>query len=426
MRATDAAGNLSAYSNVASATTAAAARHDAADGADGAGGDGDASSSINLSWTASTDNVAVTGYRVERCQGAGCSNFAQVGTPTATTFADTGLLAGTSYSYRVRATDAAGNLSAYSNMASATTAAAARHDAADGADGAGGDGHGSTGINLSWTASTDNVAVTGYRVERCQGAGCSNFAQVGTPTATTFNDTGLLAGTSYSYRVRATDAAGNLSAYSNVASATTAAAGSALVAAYAFDEGAARRSPTCPGTGITGRLRVRHGPTAGKYGNALVFNGTQRRGHDQRLGIAPLTTAMTLEAWVNPSTGSSAWRDVIYKGNDNYYLEGSSSTAESSAAGGTLPPALADPLWTAALPTNVGRTLRPAYDGAALRLYLNGTLCFEPGDGQARSRRRPIRCRSAATASTGQFFREQSTRFESTTALWRRQRSRRT
>ena len=36
--------------------------------------------------------------------------------------------------------------------------------------------------NLNWTASTDNVGVTGYRVERCQGAGCTNFAQVGTPT----------------------------------------------------------------------------------------------------------------------------------------------------------------------------------------------------------------------------------------------------
>ena len=39
---------------------------------------------------------------------------------------------------------------------------------------------------LAWTAATDNVAVAGYRVERCQGAGCTNFAQVGTPAGTTF------------------------------------------------------------------------------------------------------------------------------------------------------------------------------------------------------------------------------------------------
>src|SRR5437868_12869791 len=45
-------------------------------------------------------------------------------------------------------------------------------------------------INLSWIASTDNVGVTGYRVERCQSAGCSNFAQIAAPLGTTFNDTG--------------------------------------------------------------------------------------------------------------------------------------------------------------------------------------------------------------------------------------------
>ena len=45
----------------------------------------------------------------------------------------------------------------------------------------------STRIDLNWTASTDNVGVSGYRVERCQGAGCTNFAQVGTPTATAYS-----------------------------------------------------------------------------------------------------------------------------------------------------------------------------------------------------------------------------------------------
>jgi hypothetical protein len=61
----------------------------------------------------------------------------------------------------------------------------------------------STQINLAWTASTDDVGVTGYKVARCQGAGCSNFGQIATPTATTFNDSSLAASTSYSYRLRA-------------------------------------------------------------------------------------------------------------------------------------------------------------------------------------------------------------------------------
>jgi chitodextrinase len=178
------------------------------------------STQINLAWGAATDNVGVTGYRVERCAGTGCSTFAQIATPTGTSFADTGLTAGTSYSYRVRATDAAGNLGSYSNVASATTttpdttppsAPAALSATAASA----------TQINLSWTAATDNVGVTGYRVESCQGSGCTTFTQIGTPTGTTFSNTGLTASTSYSYRVRAVDAAGNLGAYSNVASVVT-------------------------------------------------------------------------------------------------------------------------------------------------------------------------------------------------------------
>jgi PKD repeat protein len=80
---------------------------------------------------------------------------------------------------------------------------------------------GSTSVNLTWTASSDNVGVTGYMIERCQGAACSTFAQIATVTARTFGDSGLAAGTSYSYRARATDAAGNLSSYSNIASAAT-------------------------------------------------------------------------------------------------------------------------------------------------------------------------------------------------------------
>jgi chitodextrinase len=78
--------------------------------------------------------------------------------------------------------------------------------------------------NLSWQPSTDTVGVTGYRVERCQGAGCSAFAQVAAPTGTSFTDIGLAAASSYSYRVRASDAAANLSAPSNVADLATAAA----------------------------------------------------------------------------------------------------------------------------------------------------------------------------------------------------------
>jgi hypothetical protein len=75
-------------------------------------------------------------------------------------------------------------------------------------------------VHLSWTASTDNVGVAGYLVER-QDAGSPSFVQVGTSAGTSYNDTTLVAGSAYSYRVRATDAAQNLSQYSGVANAMT-------------------------------------------------------------------------------------------------------------------------------------------------------------------------------------------------------------
>jgi len=78
-------------------------------------------SQINLSWTVSTDAVGVTGYRVERC-GNPCSDFVEIGTPTTPSYADVGLTASTTFGYRVRARDAAGNNSGYSATVNATTA----------------------------------------------------------------------------------------------------------------------------------------------------------------------------------------------------------------------------------------------------------------------------------------------------------------
>ncbi|WP_244208909.1 discoidin domain-containing protein [Paenibacillus ferrarius] len=75
------------------------------------------SSQINLSWGASTDNVGVTSYDIYR-------NGAKVGSSVTTSYADSGLTPATSYSYTVKANDAAGNSSAASNTANATTPSA--------------------------------------------------------------------------------------------------------------------------------------------------------------------------------------------------------------------------------------------------------------------------------------------------------------
>ena len=79
----------------------------------------------------------------------------------------------------------------------------------------------SSQINLTWTAATDNVGVTQYLIERCEGQNCTNFVQVATTAQTNYSDSGLLSRTRYRYRVRARDAANNLGPYSNIAAART-------------------------------------------------------------------------------------------------------------------------------------------------------------------------------------------------------------
>jgi glucose/arabinose dehydrogenase/fibronectin type 3 domain-containing protein len=220
VRAVDSSNNLSDYSNNTTSVTSTIADTTPPSAPSGLTATAVSPTQINLAWTASTDNIGVTGYHIERCQGASCTNWAEVGTSASTSFNNTGLTASTTYRFRVRANDAAGNLSGYSAIVSRATQA---NDTTppSAPTGLAASVIGPTQINLSWTASTDNVGVTGYRVERCAGAGCTNYAQIGAPTGTSYNDTGLTPSTTYQYRVRATDAAGNLGNYSTVVNATT-------------------------------------------------------------------------------------------------------------------------------------------------------------------------------------------------------------
>jgi hypothetical protein len=186
---------------------------------------------IDLSWTGSTDASGINLYRIERCSGVSCVNFSEIATVPGnqTTFQNTGLTASTSYTYRVRAEDnaPAHNLSGYSNPpASATTLAPPDTTPPTDPSGLGATAVSAGEIDLSWTGSTDASGINLYRIERCSGVSCVNFSEIATVPGnqTTFQNTGLTASTSYTYRVRAEDnaPAHNLSGYSNPpASATT-------------------------------------------------------------------------------------------------------------------------------------------------------------------------------------------------------------
>ncbi len=280
---------------------------------------------INLTWTAATDNVGVTGYRVERCQGVACVNFVEVGQPTGTSFGDTGLTSSSTYRYQVRATDAVGNLGPYSAIAGATTQASDTTPPTA-PSGVTATAAGTSQITLGWTAATDNIGVTGYAVERCQGTTCTTFVQIATPTGTTYSDTGLLPASTYRYQVRATDAAGNFSGYSNIASATTAATG--RVAAYAFDAGTGTTTADASGNGLTGTLAGATWTPAGKYGNALAFDGMTSYVDLGNPIPLQLTGSMTWSAWVFATGNPPNDGQIIAKsaGPDGWQLKTSPDT----------------------------------------------------------------------------------------------------
>ena len=127
---------------------------------------------VALTWSASTDNVAVVRYEVHRSSTSGFAASAAnkiADVPSGTTFSDSGRPAGTWF-YRVQAVDAAGNASVASSQASAAVAAATDSVAPTAPSGLTQTVSGSS-VALSWTGSTDNVGVTSYEVHRSATSG---------------------------------------------------------------------------------------------------------------------------------------------------------------------------------------------------------------------------------------------------------------
>ncbi len=191
-------------------------------GADGA--------SVDLAWTKSTDNVAVDSYGIYR-RVAGDPTWVRIasapGTDTTYTDRDPALSPGATYEYTVDAADAANNRSAKATSATVilgtdTVAPSTPTGLSAGTP----DVHVRT-VRVAWTASTDNVAVTGYGVYRRQidpsAATQPAFTKIAdaSGTATSYTDAALPAGT-YEYTVDAADSAGNRSAQPNAAQAVTA------------------------------------------------------------------------------------------------------------------------------------------------------------------------------------------------------------
>lgn len=159
---------------------------------------------VKLVWTDNSSDEA--GFKIERCLGETCSNFAVVKTVGAnvSTFTNTGLTTNAVYRYRVRAYKGT-SYSAYTDVILATTLATPTNLKTAAQSGG--------QVKLSWT--DNNSYETGFRIERCAGSSCTNFVEVATVGANVlvWMDSGLQAGTYYRYQLRAFHEAG-YSAYS--------------------------------------------------------------------------------------------------------------------------------------------------------------------------------------------------------------------
>lgn len=206
VRAKDAAGNVSTSSATLVVNTADT---QAPSTPAGLAAGNVAATSFTLSWSASSDNLAVTAYEVRR-------GTTSLGTTGNLSLAITGLTQGTAYSLTVRARDAADNWSGWSNPLVVTTADT---QAPSVPVGLAASNIGTTNFTLSWSAATDNLGVTGYEVMR-------GTTSLGTTTALSLSVGGLAPSTTYAMTVRARDAADNRSAWSTALNVTTSPPGS--------------------------------------------------------------------------------------------------------------------------------------------------------------------------------------------------------
>lgn len=232
-----------------------------------------------LTWTASTDPAGVTGYDVLN---ASNTVIASVTTNSAVL---TGLTPATEYVLRVRAKDAAGNLSTPSGSVTFTTAAASDTTPPSKPGTPTASTITASSVNLSWATSTDNVGVSGYDVVRING---STETVVASPTTNSATITGLTASTGYTFAVYAKDAAGNRSTRSGTVAVTTAASGTGGTCKITY-------SVNDWGGGFTATIGIANTGTATLSGWSLKFTwpGNQQITNGWAATYAQTGTQMT-------------------------------------------------------------------------------------------------------------------------------------
>ncbi len=268
--------------------------------------------SVKLSWTASSDNVGVDGYKIYK-------NGSYLTSTTGTSYTVTGLNASTSYSFYVVAYDAAGNVSDHSNTVNVTTNSAPDTQAPTAPSSLSSSNITQTSVNLSWTASTDNVGVTEYIIYK-------DGASAGTTSNTYYTVSGLTANTSYSFYVKAKDAAGNISDASNTVNVTTLSGG----VTYCESQGQTV-SDEWIGRVVFGSIDNNSGANGG-YADFTNLSTSVVKGSNQTITIYPAWSGTTY------AEGEAVWIDFNQDGDfeDEGELVASIAASKNSPVSATF------------------------------------------------------------------------------------------
>lgn len=315
-------------------------------------------SSVDLSWNASTDDLGVVGYKVY----TNGSNPVSV-TGTSTTIS--GLTQNTSYTFTVSAYDQVPNESSQSSGLNVTTADGQAPSVPTGLTSS---NVTSSTVDLDWNASSDNVGVSGYKLY----TDGSNPVDVGNVTGVTV--TGLSASTSYAFTVSAYDAASNESSQSSAENVTTSSSGGSVAINEDFTSGAGNFSVEL-GSGTwtaTGGRYVLSNHSGG--GTALLGN------------ISIHDTEVTASVWEVSVIGSvvgttSAWNDFAlvfnYQDSSNYYYAIVNETNDTNTHGifkvvSGVGSELADFGSANTITSDTDYTLKVARNGSSIIAYIDG------------------------------------------------------
>ncbi|OCT10979.1 hypothetical protein A8709_04560 [Paenibacillus pectinilyticus] len=305
--------------------------------------------SVDLSWSGATDNIGITSYDLYK-NGSFLTNV------TGTTKTVSSLTPGTSYSFYVKAKDAAGNASPASNTVNVTTTV---DTTAPTAPTLSSPSHAQTTVNLSWSGATDNVGVTSYDVYK-NGSFLTNTA------SSSYIATGLSSGTSYSFYVIAKDASGNSSPSSNTVNVTTDTTSSLLT--DDFEDGNAT-GWTATGTWSV----VTDGSTQAYYANNPSSAARSVTGTSSWTNYAVQAQAK-VSTW---NTGGKVGVMGMYTDSSNYYymvFEYNSGKVSIYKRSGGTETALARSAVITAPTTGVYHTYKLQVSGSTLNAYIDGTL----------------------------------------------------